>query len=243
MITGLKPLRIYFYKEGLVRIASDDFKMNSDSIFNRYMFLTNTAVNKNNEKYGNPKNDTDNTANIWNLKTYENELKKRNVDYNLIRQKIKDIIIKSILSVQEKLLNENEKIGLYDRNVFCILGFDILINDKYEPVLLEINNRPNLNVRNQVDTKVKANLFVDTLNIIGLQLFSHQGEYQSFDKEYKYNNNSDELVDRAFCELTRPRGDYELIFPLKENIEQYKKYIINNSIENIKLWEKIDSNR
>ena len=34
-----------------------------------------------------------------------NELIKRNVDYNLIRQKIKDIIIKSILSVQEKLLN------------------------------------------------------------------------------------------------------------------------------------------
>ena len=36
---------------------------------------------------------------------------------------------------------------------------DILINDKYEPVLLEINNRPNLSVRNQVDTKVKRNLF------------------------------------------------------------------------------------
>ena len=243
LITGLKPLRIYFYKEGLVRIASDDYNMNNYSIGNKYMFLTNTAINKNNRRYGNPKNDTDNTANIWNLKTYENELKQKNIDYNSIRQKIKDIIIKSIISVQEELLTENEKIGLYDRNVFCILGFDILINDKYEPVLLEINNRPNLSVRNQVDTKVKANLFVDTLNIVGLQLFSHEGEYKSFDKEYKYNNESDELVDKAFCELSRPRGDYELIFPLKENIQQYKKYFVNNSKENIKFWKIIGSNK
>ena len=217
--------------------------MNNYSIDNIYMFLTNTAINKYNQKYGNPKNDTDNTANIWNLKTYENELKQKNVDYNLIRQKIKDIIIKSILSFQEELLTENERMGLYDRNVFCILGFDILINDKYEPVLLEINNRPNLSVRNQVDTKVKANLFVDTLNIVGLQIFSHEGEYKSFDKEYNYNNESDELVDKAFCELSRPRGDYELIFPLKENIQQYKKYFVNNSKENIKFWEIIDSNK
>ena len=242
LITGLKPLRIYFYKQGLVRIAADDYNMNNHSIYNKYMFLTNTAINKKNQKYGNPKNDTDNTANIWNLKTYENELIKRNVDYNLIRQKIKDIIIKSILSFQEKLLIENEKLGLYDRNVFCILGFDILINDKYEPVLLEINNRPNLSVRNEVDKKVKGNLFIDTLNIVGIQLFSHQGEYKSFDKEYEYNNNSDELVDKAFCELTRPRGDYELIFPLKENIRKYEKYFVNNTIENIKLWEKVKLN-
>ena len=242
LTTGLKPLRIYFYKEGLVRIASDDYNMNYKSIYNISMFLTNTAINKKKQNYIKPKNDSDTTANLWNLKTYENELKQKNVDYNLIRQKIKDIIIKSILSFKEELLNENEKIGLYDRNIFSIYGFDILINDKYEPVLLEINNRPDLSIKNQVDTKVKANLFVDTLNIVGLQLFSHRGKYKSFDKEYKYNSESDELVDRAFCELTRPRGDYELIFPLKENIQQYKKYFINNTIENIKLWEKIESN-
>jgi len=42
------------------------------------------------------------------------------------------------------------------------------------------------------------------------------------------------------CELTRPRGDYELIFPLKNNIDTYKKYFANiNTKENEIFWKKI----
>ena len=35
-----------------------------------------------------------------------------------------------------------------------------------------------------------------------------------------------ENVDNALCELERPRGIYELAFPLKNNIEKYKKFFL-----------------
>lgn len=47
-------------------------------------------------------------------------------------------------------------------------------------------------------------------------------------------------VDDALCELTRPRGDYELIFPLKNNIDKYSKYFFyDKGNENEMLWKEI----
>ena len=47
-------------------------------------------------------------------------------------------------------------------------------------------------------------------------------------------------VNNALCELTRPRGDFELIFPLKNNINKYKKFFLNeDNIENTMFWEQI----
>ena len=60
---------------------------------------------------------------------------------------------------------------------------------------------------------------------------------------FKYKNfNVEDNVNNALCELTRPRGDYELIFPLKSNINTYKKYFRNiNTKENELFWEKIQN--
>ena len=241
LISGFKPLRIYLYNEGLVRRASAIYNISLESLENKYIFLTNTAINQHNKDYIFPNNSFDSNANIWCLKTYQKFLKKNNIDYNLIWEKIKDLIIKIVISFQDKILiKNNKKLNLLDINVFTLLGFDILITDKYEPILLEINNKPSIQIYNKVDEPVKMNLFSDTLNIVGIVPFSHKNKFKTLDKIYKFKNNIDELVNNAFCELTRPRGNYELIFPLKENIEKYKKYFIQNNEENIRLWEKIN---
>ena len=65
LISGLKPLRIYLYKQGLVRIASEEFSLSIDSIGNKNMHLSNTDINKYNKKYIFPNNSDDESANIW----------------------------------------------------------------------------------------------------------------------------------------------------------------------------------
>ena len=122
-----------------------------------------------------------------------------------------------------------------DRNVYTILGIDILITDKFEPILLEINNKPILSINNIVDEPIKTNLFADTLNIVGISLFSRQQHYKRLNRK----DTIDESVNNALCELNRPRGDYDLIFPLGKNIEKYKKFFIENNQENILFWGKI----
>ena len=63
LVTGFQPLRIYLYKEGLIRIAAEKYKMNIKSLDNKYLHLTNTAINKYNKKYKNPKKEIDEKSN------------------------------------------------------------------------------------------------------------------------------------------------------------------------------------
>jgi len=142
LITGLKPLRIYFYKEGLIRRATYNFSLDKDSIKNRYIHLTNIGVNKKNKDYIIPNKNNIESANLWNLKTFSNYLKNKNIEYENIRNKIKDIIIKSIISVYQKLLLDISNHNLNDINFYDVLGYDILIKDNYDPILLEINTGP-----------------------------------------------------------------------------------------------------
>ena len=239
LVTGLRPLRIYFYKEGLVRIASEKYSLNINSFKNIFIHLTNTDINKISKNYVYPNNTDDENVNIWNLKTYKKYLKKNyNMDFNNINIKIKDIIIKTIISVQDKLIQNNIDLNLSDNNFYNLLGFDILITDKFEPILLEVNNPPSLDIYDKVDLPMKTNIFIDTLNIVGIIPFSRKS-FKSLDKQYIYKNNINQLVNNALCETYRPKGDYELIFPVKENIFKYKKYFIHNNKENEKFWDKI----
>jgi hypothetical protein len=240
LVTGFQPLRIYLYQEGLVRIAADEYNLNLDSIDNKFSHLTNTAININNKNYIDPKSEMDESANKWNLKTYRNYLKKQNVDVELLFDKIKDIIIKTFISGQREIIKTSEKLKLNDLNMFNLFGFDIFINDKFDPYLLEVNTRPFMYEYNRYDRIIKSNLLVDTLNIAGMTLFSHDKNHQAYDNLFNYAKEEEKRVDDALCELTRPRGDYELIFPLKNNIDKYSRFFFyKKGKENAMFWKEI----
>ena len=242
LITGFQPLRVYLYNEGLIRIAAEKYNLKMDTLDNKYAHLTNTAINIKSKKYLNPKNDMDEKANKWNFKTYRNYLQKQNGDVDLIFDKIKDIIIKSLISGQKKIINKTEELKLDDINMFNLFGFDVFIDNKFDAHLLEVNTRPSLVEYNKYDKIIKSNLFVDTLNIVGISLFSHDKEHKLFDKGLSFKDKVEKRVDDAFCELTRPRGDYELIFPLKDNIDTYKNFFFKNKgKENTLFWKKIQN--
>ena len=53
---------------------------------------------------------------------------------------------------------------------FHILGFDVLIKDDYEPVLIEINHTPSFTADTPLDNKIKKSLIKDTLKILNMNL-------------------------------------------------------------------------
>ena len=238
LVTGLKPLRIYLNKEGLIRIASKPFSLNNKTITDKYVHLTNTGINSGSKDFIIPNNTNNENANIWNLQTYENYLNKINVDYNKLKNKIKDIIIKSMISVYKNLTIELDNYDQNDINFYDVLGYDIIITNKYDPILLEINSGPSTFIHNELDKPIKTNLIVDTLNIVGISPFSKN---IIFNKNKKLKIDAEYNVKNAFCELTRPKGDFELIFPLKDNINIYKKFFqARNNEENKLFWEEIE---
>jgi tubulin polyglutamylase TTLL6/13 len=51
---------------------------------------------------------------------------------------------------------------------FEVLGFDIMIDHKLNPYLLEINYTPSFTTDTPLDRLIKKNLIEDTLNILNI---------------------------------------------------------------------------
>lgn len=51
VVTSFDPLRIYVYREGLVRFASEKYDLNKFNDDTKFSHLTNYSINKRNENY------------------------------------------------------------------------------------------------------------------------------------------------------------------------------------------------
>ena len=158
-----------------------------------------------------------------------------------------DISIKSILAVRDLLLNEIEQNGTKDRNHFKLFGYDFLLDENLKVHLIEINSRPSLLMGDINDIKLKPQLVADALNLVGITPYSHdyRDDFEAYDKEfnnYNFDNKNDEIeydINRALCEFEKPRGRFELIFPIKDNIDYYRKFFSKNRQLDEMLWEKL----
>ena len=53
---------------------------------------------------------------------------------------------------------------------FELLGFDIILDSKFKPYLLEVNHAPSFNTDTPLDYLIKKNLIYDTLNLLGVSI-------------------------------------------------------------------------
>jgi tubulin polyglutamylase TTLL9 len=60
------------------------------------------------------------------------------------------------------------KIMMNDRRCFELYGFDVLIDSKLKPWLVEINGSPSMTASTLADGILKMNLLDDTLTIVNL---------------------------------------------------------------------------
>ena len=244
LVTGLSPLKLYLYREGMVRFATEEYTLDKSHLKELYRHLTNVAVNEKNKKdYKKAVNADTDEGSKWSLQVYENYCKKNGIDYNYIRKQMGDIAIKSLLSVLDQFYDKMIENGTKDRNHFKLFGFDYLVDDNLKVYLLEINDRPSLLMGDINDRKLKPQLVADVLNIVGIIPYSHDynDDFETYDK-YSSLNEVQDNVNSAICELGRPRGRFDLIFPLKENINYYKKFFRREYKENTLLWKYLLNN-
>ena len=242
IITGLSPLKIYVYKEGIIRFATEEYSLDFNKIDEAFIFLTNVAHNiKNKEKYKISMDPDTDEGSKWSLQVYHNYCKKNGIDFNKIWDQIKDISIKSILTSKDYFLDKIKRIGTKDKNYFKLLGFDFLLDQNFKLHLLEINSRPSLLMNEINDLKLKPQLVADILNIVGISPFSHdyRDNFKAYDDDLENEQigENQEGVEGALCEFGRPRGKFELIFPVKEKTNYYKQFYKANIEADEILWE------
>ncbi|CAK64163.1 unnamed protein product (macronuclear) [Paramecium tetraurelia] len=175
LLAGTDPMRIYVYQDGLVRFATEPYVAPSfNNIDDVCMHLTNYAINK-----GNPNFIFNNDASKMDvghkrsIKSVFGKLEEEGYNIQKLWQDIYKLIIKTFCSVQP-ILNHHYKSCQPDNyaNNMCfeILGFDIFVNQKFQPYLLEVNHTPSFTTDTPLDLLIKKNLIRDTLILMNVNL-------------------------------------------------------------------------
>ena len=238
LVSTIKPLKLYLYNEGLVRLASEKYNFSASAPNNRYSFLTNLFINKKNkEKFIYPKSiENIEDSNLWNLNTFQKYCARNNISYEKLYSEVGDIFVKMMITVREKIIENIEKTKLQYSNFYHLIGFDIILDENLKPYLLETNRRCGFRNDNDAEKYYTYNIVADTLNIIGLRPKDLNSKSEKKSKEDIIKEN----VEESLCELDRPRGGYKLIFPLKDNVEKYKKFFGENiPKEDQELWKQL----
>ncbi|KYN97543.1 tubulin--tyrosine ligase, putative [Plasmodium reichenowi] len=242
LLTGCDPLRIFLHEDGLVRFSIEKYRLpKHKNLKHINMHLTNFSINKMSDKFEyslNPDDATIGHKRSW--KVFLQKLKEQGLPMDSIMKKIEHLIVKTISSIQPELNHYYNSAHYSDySNSMCfeILGFDILLDYKLKPWLLEVNHSPSFSVLSKVDQKVKYAVIKDTLNI----LYMHSNYRQIYIQEYLnlhkfrklYNDlliqNKKELKKKLtisrFHYENKNLGGYKRLYPLEDLLE-YQNLIL-----------------
>jgi hypothetical protein len=96
LVTSYEPLRVYVFKEGLARFASESYsaKLNKN---NKFMHLTNYSINKKNSNFvQNQDKEQDDVGFKWSLSAFCNHLEQVGIDMDLLWSRTYDVILKTL---------------------------------------------------------------------------------------------------------------------------------------------------
>lgn len=122
----------------------------------------------------------------WSLTELRENFAQRGLDYNMMLNDIKDVVIKTLLAVEKPMREEWSKAlddpaaGWLARgpcgahsdvtsSCFETYGFDILVDEDLKAWLLEVNICPSLSSGSPLDKRIKTKLVADTLTVAGIQ--------------------------------------------------------------------------
>merc|ERR1719397_2119951 len=165
LVTSVNPLRIYLYDDGLVRFASNKYSNESTKVGDVFTHLTNYSINKNSTTYMSNEDSTQAQGHKWTLKSLWRHFDAEGIDHSVIWEKIKDLMIKTIISAESNMSS------LFQQNVssryscYELFGFDILLDSRLKPWLIEVNISPSLHSSSSLDLDVKSPLATEVFNM------------------------------------------------------------------------------
>ena len=96
LITSFDPLRVYMYKDGLVRFATSKYSTNAKDLSKKYVHLTNFSVNKFSPNF--VKNESkDDEGSKWSHVAFRKKLIEMGIDAKDVFAAIKDVILKTCI--------------------------------------------------------------------------------------------------------------------------------------------------
>ncbi|XP_016392618.1 tubulin polyglutamylase ttll6-like isoform X1 [Sinocyclocheilus rhinocerous] len=243
LVTSCDPFRIFMYNEGLARFCTTQYtEPTGNNLEDVCMHLTNYAINKHSENFV---RDED-TGSKRKLSSFKKHMEAMSYDTEKMWTDIEDVIIKTLISAHPILKHNyhscfpNHASG---SACFEILGFDVLLDRRLKPWLLEVNHSPSFTTDSRLDREVKDSLLYDTLVLINLGACDRRKiteEEKRRVKERLQQNRSREArneelrqsqaasVEQMEKYEAKHMGGFRRIFP-REGGEKYEKYFQHSS--------------
>jgi len=120
VVLSYDPLKVYVCKDGLVRLATQKYSVDPNTLGTQTMHLTNYSINKqsssfiqNTDKLGEPGSSEDisgddgrvdpSCASKWSLKHLRAYFERQNLDYDQTFERVSDLLIKTLIAVEPQM--------------------------------------------------------------------------------------------------------------------------------------------
>ncbi|XP_065512296.1 tubulin polyglutamylase TTLL7 isoform X2 [Caloenas nicobarica] len=173
LVTSCDPLKVFLYHDGLVRMGTEKYHPPSDSNLSQlYMHLTNYSVNKHNERF--ERDETEDKGSKRSIKWFTEFLETNNLDVSKFWSDISELVVKTLIVAEPHVLHAYRmcrpgQAPGSDSVCFEVLGFDILLDRKLKPWLLEVNRAPSFGTDQKIDYDVKKGVLLNALKLLNIR--------------------------------------------------------------------------
>ncbi|MDT8879649.1 PqqD family peptide modification chaperone [Halomonas saccharevitans] len=165
LISSLAPLRVYLYRQGFAKLASEPW--DPDDADNPYSQLTNPDINALNDRAEVP-------VEFIDFDRYRQWLKDQGHDDDALFARIEDLVALTAISAVDAMRARTAEVGADPRGCYELLGLDCLVDDTLKPWILECNLSPSLGIcaapesGGRVEEAVKGGLVRDLVTLIDI---------------------------------------------------------------------------
>ncbi|XP_039280925.1 probable tubulin polyglutamylase TTLL1 [Nilaparvata lugens] len=154
LVTSFSPLKVYLFNHGFCRFCNVKYDTSVQQLDNIFIHLTNVSIQKQGEDYN------EHHGGKWstkNLRLYlESVIGKNSTEY--LFDRITWLIVHSLKAVSPVIIN--------DKHCFELYGYDIIIDNKFHPWLIEVNATPSLTSTTSSDRILKKKLIKQVIDLV-----------------------------------------------------------------------------
>ncbi|XP_067845745.1 tubulin polyglutamylase TTLL7 [Heptranchias perlo] len=173
LVTSCDPLRIFLYNDGLVRMGTEKYHAPTESNLSQlFMHLTNYSVNKHNENF--ERDEQADRGSKRSISWFTEFLRSNDYDVAKFWNDVSDLVVKTLIVAEPHVLHAYRmcRPGQHPGSssvCFEVLGFDILLDRKLKPWLLEINRAPSFGTDQKIDFDVKKGVLVHAMKLLNIR--------------------------------------------------------------------------
>nr|XP_015096169.2 tubulin polyglutamylase TTLL7 [Vicugna pacos] len=204
-----------------------------------YMHLTNYSVNKHNERF--ERDETENKGSKRSIRWFTEFLQANQHDVAKFWSDISELVVKTLIVAEPHVLHAyrmcrpGQPPGS-ESVCFEVLGFDILLDRKLKPWLLEINRAPSFGTDQKIDYDVKRGVLLNALKLLNIRTSDKRRNLAKQKAEAQrrlYGQNSIKRLLPGSSDWEQQRHQLERRKEeLKERLAQVRKQISKEEHEN-----------